>query len=320
MVTKKTGKVEKIESGILLDMLYQTLQRGDAMSTRMLTLMVLMLISGSVCPAIAQDTVREAPDLLPESYRLRIENIQYGRIEVTTDRGFTYHLIGRVLRAAEKPAPNSRSDERGVVLAVNEQGILFAPSISSTLKILPVNISKALKQDKSALLTDIPSSHVLFNDFAPPKNSPVGLDVGQGRMREFYLNYFPSFTDTFLLMVNTPPLEGMVARFHDAAQQYEDGAVHRARANNRKVVSGLLTLRAKLPQGEPDPIHAVTYHLDGEILAAQNGVPPIYVFDTRKFRDGEHVIEIRALNKAAGIISRVRALVVFNNKKQDKAR
>jgi hypothetical protein len=103
------------------------------------------------------------------------------------------------------------------------------------------------------------------------------------------------------------------ARVEALAQSYAADMLFRARAARRKIVAGTLTLHAQLPANEPDPIAAVTYVIDGDVVAAQNVQPFTYAWDTRQVPDGEHVVEIRALSAGGGIITRARALVVVRN-------
>ena len=102
-------------------------------------------------------------------------------------------------------------------------------------------------------------------------------------------------------------------RIADLAEQYSARTMARAREARRTVVSGIVALRAKLPSGEPEPIAAVTYSIDGDIVSSQNTFPSAFGWDTTKLPNGEHVVEVRALSRFATVITRVRTLVVVNN-------
>jgi hypothetical protein len=110
-----------------------------------------------------------------------------------------------------------------------------------------------------------------------------------------------------------PPQDAVLKRIETLAQAYAAGAVARAKAERRTVASGILTLRAKLPTGEPDPIAAVTFSVEGDVVSAQNVPPFVYAWDTRRVPDGEYLVEIRALNGRAALISHARALVAVHN-------
>jgi hypothetical protein len=142
--------------------------------------------------------------------------------------------------------------------------------------------------------------------------------------------YAPTEEDVFVFLVSLSPPAGADAQHMTAWKQaldqriaklgesYAAQAAVRARAEKRLVVSGLLTLRAKLPANEPDPIAAVTYTIDGNVVAAQNTPPFTHTWDTRQVANGEHVVEIRALNGRGSLLTRAIALIVVENSEKSE--
>ena len=105
----------------------------------------------------------------------------------------------------------------------------------------------------------------------------------------------------------------IVERVKSLADAYAADAIFRARAARHVIVAGTLTLKARLPQDEPDPIAAVIYAIDGDVVAAQNTPPFSYDWDTHRVPNGEHVVEIRALNAGGVTLTKARSLVVVRN-------
>ena len=97
-------------------------------------------------------------------------------------------------------------------------------------------------------------------------------------------------------------------------QAYMAQSLSHARQEHRPIVSGVLSLKAKLPAGEPDPIAYVVYVVDNQIVSSQN-VPPFQLeWDTRRETEGEHLVEVRALNRNGHPITSKRTLLVVQNK------
>ena len=111
-----------------------------------------------------------------------------------------------------------------------------------------------------------------------------------------------------------PSFQGLQERVTALGQAYTTQSIARARQERRSIVSGTLNLKAKLPEGEPDPIAYVTYAIDSRMVSTQNVAPFTFDWDTRQTTDGEHVVEVRALNRNGHMITQKRALVVVQNK------
>ncbi len=288
----------------------------------------------------AQEPPKEPPVASSvETYRLRVENIQFGRIEVSLDQGRHFILIGRVARPAARTAAEKDANAPGTVLRGQREGLAFCTGPGRILKLRPERpVVKSPKNGKllpappepTAVLTDIPMGKSLFAELLPPAGTSVRLISGRLREASFPEAYSPDTEDTFVFHVRLPvpdaPKEQAEAQREEGLREqvrrqvteqqkeYADAAPVRARAAGHKVVGGTLTLRAMTPDGEPDPIRAVQYFVDGSMIAAQDTAPFVYLWNTRAVEEGEHVIEIRALNQNVQPISRVRTLVVVQNR------
>jgi len=286
----------------------------------------------------AQISVRK-PEADPpkETYSLRVENAQYGRIEISLDRGLHTILIGRVQRPAVQIANEKTATAVGTVLRAQGDGIAFCVATGRIMKLLPAVVpvkpapkgKKAPAPGPAGILTDIAAGEGLFGELLPPAGTVIGAIADTPREAPFPADYLPNLDDVFVFHVRLPLPAAKAgeteAQREDALKEsvrvqvtalqkeYAAGAVARAAAGKRKVVSGTLTLRANIPEGEPDPVTAVTYLLDGRFIAAQNTAPFVYQWDTQNVEDGEHVLEIRAVNRNARLLTRVRALVVVQN-------
>jgi hypothetical protein len=288
-----------------------------------------MLAIGAIAGAVPQ-TGQETPPASPPAsaaatYRLRVENAEYGRIELSADDGQHYALIGRALRPALTIGTDRSAAASGVVLRSSGDGLAFSIASGQAMKLLPRQSAPPATRRGGLLAPPLPSSALptnleprqgLFAELLPPKGTPVRLQRGAQMPIAFPEDYRPAPDDMFVFTVTLPsglPPDAVLKRIEILSQAYAAGAVARAKAARRTVASGILTLRAKLPEGEPDPIAAVTFSVEGDVVSAQNVPPFVYAWDTRRVPDGEYVVEIRALSGRATPISRVRALVAVHN-------
>ena len=314
-------------------------------------LSVSALLPGRSLPAQEppQDEVPLAPRLVPASelYRVRVENILYGSVSLSADGGLHYILIGRVTHPATAVAVERAANQPGEVLRNGADGLAFAVNLGQTLKLRSAapaaasgkrNWPVAPASESSAILTNLMPRVGLFGDLVPPVGTQVKLlEVATGVQRPFPTLYEPSPEDVFLFVVpralkgNTAggdsapqqektspglPLspENLQERFVTMGQAYVAQSFARARQERQTFYSGTLTLKARLPAGEPDPILYVTYVIDNREVSTQNVAPFDFAWDTRQVADGEHVIEIRALNRNVHLITFKRSLVLVQNK------
>lgn len=281
-----------------------------------------------------------------EIYRLRVENVEYGRIEVSSDGGSTYSLIGRVVRPASASSDDAAALIGGQVLRSSGSAIVLAvgPRKAMRLRSAPRPViagaggrsatrpSNSL--EASAALTNIPANSGLFGALLPPVATTVRLFGGPDRLTDFPEAFSPAGSSPFVFVVveapatdkdgiSRPPASDHLQADRETVRKrgallaaaYRAGAVARARSDGRRVFTGTGFLRAHLPAREPDPIEAVTFLIDDDVVAARNTPPYEYAWDTTRVEDGEHVVEICALNGRGDCITSARALVVVHNAK-----
>lgn len=301
--------------------------------------LLLLIALGIPLMASAQqnsDDVKEAPALRQpgETYRLRVQNTEYGRIELSADGGLTYALIGRVRRPAAATLADRSAGVPGVVLRGKSKGVAFTVGTGRIVKLSPESRSFSGRPANgfhlpapilpSEMTTNLPPTSALFRDLAPPIGTEVRLQTAPTMLAGLTANHVLSSDDVFVFIVSLPAKgahqevtsSDVGALIATLGRAYADSAVTRARTEGRLVASGTLTLNAKLPYGEPDPIVAVTYSIDDDLLAAQNVGPYSFNWDTRRVPDGEHVVGIDALNRNGRLITHARALVVVANGKR----
>ncbi len=284
-----------------------------------------------------RNDVKDAPSLRQpgETYRLRVQNEEYGRVEISADGGLTYFLVGRVRRPATGTVTEKGADTQGVVVRSGGDGLAFTvgqgrvvklhpePRASSTRLVSGVHLPAPTVP--SEMTTNLAAGSGLFGDLTPPPGTTIRLQAAPGRLTPLTSDHALNNEDSFVFIVALPAQSGAAQqtaasadiekRLDALAHAYAAGCVTRARAEGRTVVFGTLTLNARLPEGEPDPIVAVIYSIDDDLLAAQNVGPFSFSWDTRRAADGEHVVEITALNRNGRAITHARALIVVNNGK-----
>lgn len=127
--------------------------------------------------------------------------------------------------------------------------------------------------------------------------------------------YSPSEGDT-LLLAATPPsssLSRFAAAVESAATAYQAAVEERLQRSGQKPVTGYLTVTARSPSSLG---HAtVVFLMDGAPLALINRPPYTVRWDTRSWSDGEHLIEVRALDATGAIVTRSKQLIVVRNTK-----
>ncbi|HLK60544.1 MAG TPA: Ig-like domain-containing protein [Chthonomonadaceae bacterium] len=285
-----------------------------------------------------------APSLqtVQETYRLRIENIQYGRVEISIDGGRRYILLGRVLHPATATAAEKNATTPSSVLRGSGFGLVLTTTPGNALKLRPfapvAPTGKGKKPnappaaDPAAIVTNLEPESGLFADLLPPDGSPVRVQIGEQEAAPFPSEYTPATEDVLSLSVQLPlpplaagapprPESERLAAFRTELKKrvealgdaYARGAVARAEAEKRKIVSGSLIIRPKLSPDEIAPIKAVSFFVDNDPIATTTVAPYTHEWETRDLPDGEHVLEIRALNEKGGFVTRIRLLLVIRN-------
>lgn len=243
-----------------------------------------------------------------EAFRLRIVNTYLGPVQVSVDAGQSWSLVARVARPAGRTA-----HEVGVSLVTVQRtspyGMAVGLGLERVVKVLPD--TPANRRDPSAILLNVPAKGVFFRELLPPVGAPVER-VERGRVQPWQPGYDPQDGDT--LQIVAPRTDAAPERVadsvRDAADRYLEMAV--ARLKGRRPTTGMLTVAARLAEGEN--AKAVTFLVDGEVRGIVNSPPYEARWDTRTWADGEHLIEVRALDENGATLTQTRTLVVVKNK------
>ena len=314
--------------------------KRSAKSATNLFLALLCFLSCLPLVATAQSEALSTP---ANSFLLRVENAQFGRIEASLDRGKSFFLIGRVQRPATNQASERNAKTVGEVFQSTGSIIAFTSAKGRILRLRSEPSPSRQRGGSSGRIsdsevgTDLEPDKGLFGGLAPPVKSEVRLQTGNRDPSPFPNEYVAALGDSFVFTVPIPlrksrdgavvPIQNRLkSRFDEVSttlalqsKSYQDGAIDRAKRQKRKIVAGRLRLVLKLPSDEPEPITAVSYSIDGEVVALHNSLPSVLDWDTTSLSNGEHVFEIRALNKYTTLVTAMRILVVVNNENRNFA-
>jgi hypothetical protein len=259
-----------------------------------------------------QSTVTSAPKTqeTPEPFRLRVNNAQYGPVEISTDRGAHWFLVARVVRPATQTAPGAQS-KLPEVQRSSDEGLAFGVGAGLVVRILPDNPLN--RKDKAAMLLNVPKTFALFKDFIPPVGSPVQQVLTGNAAVPIPNGYSPADADTILFTAQRTllPSDKIDGYAKDAADVYREMVLSRLRAKGKKPLSGVLEITGRLAQGEEPK--AVTFIVDGVMKAITNSPPFTLKCDTKDWANGEHLIEIRALDAGGAVLTKARQLVYVQN-------
>jgi hypothetical protein len=251
----------------------------------------------------------ESQEQAPEVFRLRIVNSLHGPVEISTDRGKTWMLVARVTRHALETA-HASSSQLPVVQRTGTRGMAFGVGRGKLLRLLPDDPPD--RNDRAAIYLNVRPGSTLFKYLLPPPGSPVQQEWNR-HPQPFPPDYSPADGDILLLTATRMdmPLDKFSEYVREAAERYKADSLARLKKQGRKPITGILTIHARLAPG--DTANAVTFLLNGDVSAILNHPPYTMRWDTREWPDGEHLIEVRALDTTGAILSRVKKLVVVNN-------
>lgn len=267
------------------------------------TLLFLLCLTS---PAAARG---EPKELTPEAFRLRIVNSLHGPVEISVDRGKTWMLVARVTRRATETAGNG-SSQLPMVERAGAHGLAFGVGQGKLLRLLPDNPQARI--DRTAIYINVRPGATLFKRLLPPPGSPVQQELNR-RPQPLPAGYSPQDNDVLLLTATRSdiPPDKLPEYVREAAERYKAEAFARLRKQGRKPATGILTINARLAPG--DTASAVTFLLNGDVSAILNHPPYAMRWDTRAWPDGEHLIEVRALDQAGAVLTQAKKLVVVNN-------
>ncbi len=271
--------------------------------------MFVCLLFLSNLAAVSYAQTKPQDDALPETFRLRINNSIYGPVEASSDKGATWYLIARVLKPAVDRAPCTETT-LPVVLRGGVTGFAISIGSNHLLRVLPESLGS--KPDVAAITLNVPARTWPFTELLPT-NGALVQQQSANRLRPIPLDYAPSNEDILVIIVSHPGVTQESARtiVSDCAQQYDARARKQLELQKKRPSNGILTVNVNLPN--EDKIAALTYYLDGSLVAIQNRAPFVMRQDTRKWTNGEHVIEARAVDSSNHQITSRKTLVYVEN-------
>ena len=267
------------------------------------------LLSGCITQAaFAQDEVPEAPatkyssPLSQEQYRIRVQNAELGRIDISMDRGSHWLLVGRVTKPMTAPGKDHEVRESGQIVKCPSTGIRISLGAAKAMTLLP-GADKGTKKrtfTSGNIVTNLGLHAALFEGIKPLLGSKCFL-LRNDSETEFSDTFMPQDDDSFLIKVSgrleTITKEAILLE----AKDYFENALARAKAEKRTIVAGTLTLKIRISMGDVDPVKVVFYVIDGDTIAIQNASPFQFQWETDHLDDGEYLVEIRGQN-AGGTI------------------
>ena len=186
---------------------------------------VLFLLIGLLLiqPAFAQSGPHEMPPAFPafaqvETHRLRIVNAVDGAIQVSADKGKTWHLLGRVTAPATQslmgysaagyaqPGTISATAVHGLRIRVGDLSVpdpLLINIIPREFANTP-NLFGGQVSGLSGIYTSIPVGVSIFRELSPLVGNPVYLEAPDGSTSPLPLNYLPHVSDTLQIVVLQP--------------------------------------------------------------------------------------------------------------------
>ena len=177
-------------------------------------------------PPTAEAVAGDAPAGKTEIHRLRIVNRKDGAIQISTDRGQTWQLLGRVIVPANTVAEGylaAHYAQHGTVAAIAVHGLRIRISANDKMLHAPLLLAVEPKEyaqyavkkrsaqfgghraGSAGIYTDIPSGTSIFRELAPLVGSQVYLESPNGKLIPIPPTYHPMNEDeVFVIPVHAP--------------------------------------------------------------------------------------------------------------------
>lgn len=244
-----------------------------------------------------------------EPYRIRIANTLYGPVDISTDKGQTWTMVARVQRAATIPSDGGTAAAPSVERA-NKDGIAFGVGSRRLVRILP-DLPASYKNPSAIVVSMLPALG-LFREMLPPLGSAVTQFIGKHEA-PLAADYVPHEGDVLIIgcPISSLPAEKIAEQIKLMVDRYKESVAARLRTQGKKPTNGILTVTVNVPAGEK--VGALTYFVDGEVVAIQNTAPFVVKLDTRKWANGEHLLEARAVDGGGAVVTQKKTLLFVEN-------
>ncbi|MEP6755520.1 MAG: hypothetical protein ABJA67_08475 [Chthonomonadales bacterium] len=247
---------------------------------------------------------------LPELYRIRIQNTEHGAVEYSFDKGNSWLVVARVAKAAFDRAPGAMANVP-LVMRANANGIAIAIGNGKYIRLLPE--SPTNKLDPAAIMLNVGPGAGPFSALAPTLDSPIQLLMNM-RPAPLPNDFLPVDGDILVITVGASTLkpEELLTALKLEAERYRVSADAAFERSKKAPARGLINLSIAVHPGEKPA--AIVYKLDGDVLSIQNSEPFMVRQDTRKWTEGEHLIEVAALDRKGTTITRTTKLLYIKNR------
>ena len=229
-----------------------------------------------------------------EIYRIRIENIEKGLIQVSMDGGDTYYAVGRVLQAATNIKEGFMASEYidgCSVVATSTHGIRIkiSPNEKFGKDFKDVRLFSLVPEEfyvkptgfgghvagSSGIYTDISAGTSIFLNQSPFAGSNIYLE-NNGQLTSISENHIPKLGDIYVILVNYKSSNIANIDFENK----ENGVITITRKDSSSYVLGNV-IRPVLAIGRYD---GTTFNEPGQINTAHGGV--ITISSSKKFPSG----------------------------------
>ncbi|NLI00691.1 MAG: hypothetical protein GX446_14495 [Chthonomonadales bacterium] len=228
---------------------------------------------------------------------------------MATTRDGPWTLVARTEQPALIDAPCAESGLAQGALRVSGTAAVLALSAGRAIKVIPARSTPAARD----VLTVRPAESLgAILKLVRDGTATIGLLYG-GRIVPVREGYAPSDGDWLVLEL---PISGVSAeevqkQLAQLGADYRKHASETLRARGGKPTKGALRVSANLKPGTS--AMSVTFLLDGVPVALLNRAPFQVLWDTRDWSDGEHLIEVRALDERGMVLTRTKTLVLVAN-------
>ncbi len=217
-------------------------------------------------------------------------------------------LVARVAAPATSDAPNGEAQGPGLVRST-VNGALLGVANGRAIKLLP---AKAGLRAKDAIQLAPPGAWAALGRALSGRRAALALLIA-GHRTPLHSGYVPSDGDRLLIHATSDgtPDQASDPDMPGLAASYDSYVRDAMKAEGRRPTTAKLTLEARLPASVRSA--AVTFLLDGVPMALLNRPPYRVVWDTRDWQNGEHLIEVRALDERGLLVTRTKRLVYVAN-------
>ncbi len=241
---------------------------------------------------------------------ITFQNTRYGAVDALLPNHQTPILIGRVLSLARNIQHMRIKMNANSIYGTTHSGFSIATGAHTGIQFALFCSPPARKPD-TTVATDL---HMNTDVMKQLLHQPEQAGLMQhNTLLAFPNGYQPAYGDIIAIQIPVTPKSSLPGMLQMYAKQYAAAAAERAKLWHLPIVNGLVTVNARLPDNEPDHIYAVAFLIDDATYDLRNIAPYQFRWNSRKAPDGEHTLEVDALDQAGSVITRQVTLVLVQN-------